>query len=240
MDQATVLRRLIAQRMRQKADRSKISLYAFLGEQNGAGTTSALINQAIKLVEDGQQVLAIDANAIPGTHGNLASICGVNNRPNIADLLTEKVTLEESVQYSPAGFGVVPGVCRVDMTPGGMEAMVNRLVDSLCDHSDQWSVILFDLGATANRLTRVLWSMVDQVTVITGTCNESILNAYAMIKLHVDTVNNPELQLLINSSASTQDSFTNNQNVYDRLSGACQRLLGLQINPSQSMTLVVN
>ena len=109
VDQATELRKLVSQADRDPADEAGRvpRLLVLSGGKGGVGVTTLAVNLSVALSRRGNRVVLVDADLY---RADVATLCGLEERGNVADVLSARRDIHEVLQRGPAGIQVVPGL----------------------------------------------------------------------------------------------------------------------------------
>lgn len=226
-DQANELRELV----RREADRLQTSAKGrpeFLvvsGGRDGVGTTTVALSLAIEATRLGRRVLLVDADS---NRGDVASICRLEERYTLADVLSARRSVGEAIQPGPAGIWVLPGGW---MGNGdGLEEISagqfrTRLTQPLKALDERFDLVVMDAGNGANRAVAERWQAADAVLLLTTTDQSSIMDAYAAVKQSGVKEASTPVHCLVNMSPDDETAA----NVFGRLEQSCRRFLGIRL-----------
>ncbi len=228
IDQANELRELV----RREADRLQTSGRGrpwFLmvgGGRDGVGTTTVALNLAIEASRGGRRVLLVDADA---NRGDAASICRLEERYTLADVLSARRSVGEAIQPGPAGIWVLPGGWtgnsthgREEVTPGQFRT---RLAQPLKAMGERFDVIVIDAGNGANRDTTQRWREADAVLLLTTPDLPAIMDAYTAVKHSAVKETSIPVHCLVNKSPHAEAA----EGVFSRMERSCRRFLGIRL-----------
>jgi hypothetical protein len=142
-DQANDLRRLVRQAISTRNDASagRPKLIVVSGGKGGVGTSTIAVNLAIALVQRGSRTVLVDAD----THGADARIlCQLDELYTVADVLSARRTVRESLQPGPAGLQVLPGAWGEgdisECSPRAQERLVGQLILGFHIERERWGI----------------------------------------------------------------------------------------------------
>ena len=224
-DQANDLRRLVRQAISNGNDASagRPKLIVVSGGKGGVGTTTVAVNLAVALVQRGTRTVLADAD----THGPDARIlCRLDELYSVADVLSARRTVRESLQPGPSGLQVLPGAWAEgdisECSPHSQE----RLIGQLLDLGNRADCVLVDAGNGSNRLMKRLWQAADLVLLVTTSELASVMDAYASVKLLAAGDNSIRIQPMVNMTGAPDEV----DEVFGRLNRACLRFLGIHLD----------
>jgi flagellar biosynthesis protein FlhG len=223
-DQATDLRRLAdSRRPRRAASSARRAGLIVLGSgKGGVGTTTVAVNLAVALARVGRRIALIDADP---TGGDVATLCGLEPRHTLTDVLAGRRTICETLQPGPGKIRVLAGRWESADAANVRLPTDPCLADELRDLGDEVDLCLIDVGNRPDRTTRLLCRCADLVLVVTTPQTASIVGAYALIRSLASTGQAPPIRCLVNR-ATTAWSAEEAQN---RLARACRRMLGRKL-----------
>ena len=228
VDQANELRELArceAARL-ENTPKNRPWFLAVGGGRNGVGTTTVALGLAVEASRSGRRVLLVDADA---TRGDVASLCRLEERDTLADILAARRSVREAIQPGPAGIWVLAGGWAGSRTDGEKESSRGqfraRLVQPLKMLGDRFDLIVIDAGNGANSETAERWQSADAVLMVTTTELPSIMDAYATLK-HSGA---KELSLVVHCLVNMSSDEETARDVHARLARSCRRFLGLSL-----------
>jgi flagellar biosynthesis protein FlhG len=224
-DQANDLRRLVRQAIsaRDDAPAGRPELIVVSGGKGGVGTTTIAVNLAIALVQRGSRTVLVDAD----THGSDARIlCQLDELYTIADVLSARRTVRESLQPGPGGLQVLPGAWAEGDISEFPPQSQERLIDQLRDLGNRADCVVVDAGNGPNRLIKRLWQAADLVLLVTTSELASVMDAYASIKVLAAGDDSIRIQPVVNMTPTPAEV----DEVFGRLNRACLRFLGIHLD----------
>jgi len=197
-------------------------LLVVAGGKGGVGTTTIALNLAAMLSARGTRTLLVDA---PPRRGDIAAMCGIDERENVADVLSGRRTVREVMQRGPHGLWLLPGGWSTpeETLRGGLP--LGRLVNQLRSSGEFAQLVLVDVGAGLGPTQRMFWSAADEILVVTTGDSVAIMDTYAAIKLLAPGQAGVSLRLIVNQAGSRDSAG----DVSRRIAAACSRFLGRSI-----------
>ncbi|MBN2291539.1 MAG: AAA family ATPase [Pirellulales bacterium] len=228
IDQANELRELV----RREAERLQTSSHCrprFLvvsGGRDGVGTTTVALRLAIEASRSGRRVLLVDADA---NRGDAASICRLEERYTLADVLSARRSVGEAIQPGPAGIWVLPGGWTGNRVPGHEEETPGqfrtRLAQPLKAMGERFDAIVIDAGNGANHVTTQRWREADTVLLVTTTDLPAVMDSYATVKHSTVKETSMPVFCLVNMSPDAETAIS----VFTRMERSCRRFLGISL-----------
>lgn len=189
---------------------------AILGARQGVGGTTVAIGLVETLARLGQRVAIVDADR---HRPQVASRCGLSTELTLANLLEEGRDIHEILQRGPAGSLAVAGKRNLEnITPQARADFVHQ-VRSLGRHVE---TVVLDAGDGRQADQRSLAESTDAAIVVTTTEADSIVDAYAVLKLLSSQGFAGRLGVVVNKATSASGA----QAVADRLNACCEQFLG--------------
>ena len=224
-DQANHLRRLVGRRDSdaRDAEAARPKLVLVTSGSGGTGTTTIAVNLTVALARRGYRSVLVDADP---HGGNVAMLCGLQDRFTIADVLSGRRTVGEALQTGPGGVQVLPGAWAIGNLAECPAADHARLVSQLERLDEVADVIVVDTADGTNRLLRRLCLAAADVVFVTTPEPASVLDAYGSIKMLSEGDDSIRIHSLVNMAPTTPAAG----GVHLRLAQACSRLLGIDLN----------
>ncbi len=197
---------------------------AIASGKGGVGKSNVAANLAIALARRQRRVLLADSDL---GLANLDILLGLACRRTVADALDKDLNLAEVLCEGPVtGLDVLPaasGVLQLERMTRDQRRSLARRLRTL---AESYQELLLDTGAglTANVLT--FCSIADNVVVVTRPEPTAITDAYALIKVLVQSCEVSSLTLLVNQVESARQA----RDVHQRLAEVCQRFLSIELD----------
>ncbi len=227
-DQANRLRLLMLANGRDHARRPSVAtaaprLIVVASGKGGVGTTTVAVNLAVALAADGRRTVLVDADL---GRADASALCRVDDAYTVADVLAGRRSVHETLVRGPAGVQVLPGAWAAghltDCEPAAQERLLGELV-RLGPHADY---VVIDAGSALNRIVKRFWQAADRVLVVTSPEATSVTNAYAAVKILAPACDGVNIQTVVNLTPTAEAAAE----IARRLSRACRRFLGLQVD----------
>jgi flagellar biosynthesis protein FlhG len=229
-DQANDLRRLVQERTAYQAHPScpRPKLMLVTGGKGGVGTTTVAVNLAVALAESQLATVLVDADP---QRGDATMLCGVEERYTLSDVLQARRALDEVLQRGPGELRVVPAAWARKTTFEASDAEQERLIRQLLGLGDQADITVVDAGNGPNRLVERFWRAADVRVVVTRPEVQSVMDAYASIKILAASDDTASILTLVNMAGSRAEA----DEVHRRVAQACQRFLAVRVDPAGSV-----
>ena len=161
-DQASELRALARRRdasIAGSAHRPPRKIVVSAGK-GGVGVTTISVNLAIALARLGCRTVLVDANF---SGADATSLCGIEARDTVADVLSGRRSVHEVLQPGPGGIQVVPGLWSPGSIPDCSPAALLRLLRELDQLGRYADVVLLDAGSGLNATVQRFWQAAETV-----------------------------------------------------------------------------
>lgn len=129
-------------------------IIAVVNQKGGVGKTTSCINLAASMAFLGQKTLLIDLD--PQANATTGSLFHKEPGPNIAQVLLDEISIDESFVVTPAGYSLIPGIGDLTQTEIQLLQKEQReytLKKKLALLSDSYDYILLDCPPSLNILT---------------------------------------------------------------------------------------
>ncbi len=196
--------------------------------KGGVGTTTIAVNLAAALGRQGCRTILVDADF---SGADVATLCGIESRDTIGDVLSGRRSVHEVLQPGPAGIQVVPGIWSPGTMPDCSPAAQQRLVRELDHLGRHAEVVVLDAGSGLNHVVQRFWQAADELLVVTTVEAVSIMDAYAAVKLLLADKAPPVVRTIVNQSPQAEVAV----GVHARIAQACQRFLAMRIHRGGSV-----
>jgi flagellar biosynthesis protein FlhG len=234
-DQADILRHLVADALRGQhaAAGPAPPMFAIAGAREDVGATTIAVNLAVALARQGQRVVLVDANFM---RPDIAMLCGLKSRYTTADVLGGRREIHEVLLGGPLGVQVLPGAQATPLSVQHSAAGQRKLLAQLARLGQHADLILLDIGSDTSDSAWPYWQAADGVLLVTTSDANSIIDAYAAIKLAAANVQSPRVEVVVNQCVTDETSISEicsalgeAVDVHHRIDDSCQRFLGFSI-----------
>lgn len=194
-------------------------LISIASGKGGVGKTWFSITLAQALSKKGKRVLLFDGDL---GLANLDIQLGLMPKKDISAVIAGRLTLQQVIiEYQEGGFDIIAGQSGAG---GLMNLPANRLQtlgEQLSMISDQYDVVMLDLGAGVERTVRLLAHHTSICIVVLTDEPTSLTDAYAFIKLLHKERPDIEIKILTNIVNSIREG----ERTYGTILKACQGFL---------------
>jgi flagellar biosynthesis protein FlhG len=192
------------------------------GGKGGVGTTTIAVNLTVALARQGCRALLVDADM---NRADVATLCHLETRDTIEDVLSARRTVHEVLHRGPAGIQVLPGAWSVGKVPDCSPAAQERLLRELDRLGRHAEIVVLDVGSGLNHVVRRFWHAADSILLLATPDNIAIMDAYAAIK--VFTADRPAAPISTLINRADPDAAAQ---AHARIDFACQRFLHRQVD----------
>ncbi len=231
VDQAQKLRQMIENSQKKRKgisenrhnDRLKSGdarIIAVASGKGGVGKTNVSLNLAILLSKLGNRVIVIDADL---GLANIDVLLGMIPKYNFSHLLDGKRTLDDIILNGPEGVKIVSGGSGIVGLANLEEEKLEILIDNLALLNDKSDYMIIDTGAGISSPVMGFIRAASELFVVLTPDPASITDAYALLK-NIGGENR-DVSIIINRVQSAAEA----NEVYEKLSVACLKFLGLKV-----------
>ncbi len=228
-DQATDLRQLArdAAHIRDEessfgGSRNRPRLAVITSGKGGVGTTTIAVNLAVAMARGGRQIILVDADP---HGGDVALLCGLEERHTLADVLAGRRTAAEVFQPAAGPIQVIPGVWGLQRLSDFPPAAIGRLLGQLQRFQTPADLIIVDAGNHPHAIARRFCRAADLILAVTTPQKSSILDTYTSIKTIAEDETPGPIHALVNQATGPEVAAE----VQGRLAHACRRFLGISL-----------
>ncbi|MBH66856.1 MAG: cobyrinic acid a,c-diamide synthase [Rhodospirillaceae bacterium] len=195
------------------------SILAVASGKGGVGKTwfSITLSHAFALRKS--RVLLFDADL------GLANVdiqLGLMPQKDLGGVISGKLSLSQAkIRYDDGNFDILAGRSGSGNLAALPQTRLVALGDELVNLSNTYNRVIMDLGAGIDRTVRNLSGRAKTIIVIATTEPTSLTDAYAFIKLSVQTNPTADVRLVVNNCASHIEG----QRTFETLRKACESFL---------------
>lgn len=203
MDQAAGLRRMVNMEtalpsksvVENSIHSSPIRVISVTSGKGGVGKTSITANLAVAFQKLNKKVLILDADL---GLANMDIMLGINPRYTISDVLSGEKSLEDVIVETPAGFKLLPAASGIQELTELDENQRRFLLSELDAIHEEFDIILIDTSAgISSNVMYFNFAAMERLVVLTNEPT-SLTDAYALIKVLINTYNQKRFKILIN------------------------------------------
>lgn len=200
--------------------RSK-NIIAVASGKGGVGKTWFSISLAHAMAKSGKKVLLFDGDL------GLANVdvqLGLMPKRDLNDVIRGRLSLEKVAQnYEEAGFDIIAGRSGQASLSALPSQRLALLRDQLLELSEQYDLVIVDLGAGVDRTVRMFSATAIHTLLVTTDEPTSLTDAYAFIKLGNAAGVSRNVSVVANMAASSNEG----ERTYKTLLKACENFLKL-------------
>lgn len=205
----------------QKAKPARV--IAISSGKGGVGKTSIAANLCLAMAEQGQRVLAMDADL---GLANLDICFGVSPTLSLLDLFDGDANINEVLCKGADGVTLLPGCSgRYDLANlnESQRYSLFRAVDSV---EDDFDALVLDTGAGIGSNAISFAAAASDVIIVANPEPTSLADAYAFIKVASEEFGIKNFQVIANMVLSAKEA----EEVYQKLADLCGRFLNAGVN----------
>ncbi len=224
IDQANDLRNLVTQAASRAGDAPtpQVTTVLVAGGKGGVGTTTIAVNLAAVAAQQGMRTVLVDADP---DGPDIQTLCRLRQRHTICDVIQGRRTLVEALQPGPGGITVLPGAWGAADLADAPDVSQKRFIDQLAGLANRADLVVLDGGNGLHPFTRRLWHACRELVLVSSTDASAVLDTYAALKIAVDPVRRPQIQLLVNMCTDAGEAAE----VHGRIRRSCRRFLGFDL-----------
>ena len=227
IDQAKSLRDLVLQRKQEAAPKSTMSarVYAIASGKGGVGKSNFATNLAVCMRKLGKRVVIIDADF---GLANIEILLGIHPKHTVADVLNGTADIETALTKGPLDIMFLSGGTGMLNLHEMSDKQLAQLTAGFIRLDDLADCIIIDPRAGLSNAVVNFIKAADETVIITTPDPTAIADAYALIKSIKNTAPHiTELKLIVNCADSDEEA----DEVREKLSGVCERFLGIKLIP---------
>jgi flagellar biosynthesis protein FlhG len=222
-DQADRLRTLWEQNPKQAGGPPAHRRLIVSGGRPGVGATTFTLAVGLSLAREGQRVVLVDADL---ARGDLTAACEVHAQGHLGEVLLGQRTVHETLVLGPDGTQLLPGTAKAAVRDGVGRRGIQRLLRQLEELRPHAEWLVIDAGNQPSELAASLWTIADQLLVVTSPEAAAVMDTYALIKTMLSGGRaSGWVGLVVNQVANTQVAA----DVHRRIDQSCRRFLGLAV-----------
>lgn len=197
------------------------NIVAVASGKGGVGKTWFSITLAHAIAKQGKRVLLFDGDL------GLANVdvqLGLMPKRDLNDVIRGRLSLDKVVQrFEEGGFDIIAGRSGQASLSALPSQRLMMLRDQLIDLSNDYDVVVIDLGAGVDRTVRMMSASATRTLLVTTDEPTSLTDAYAFIKLGSAAGMSRSVSIVINMAANALEG----EKTYKTLLKACENFLRL-------------
>jgi flagellar biosynthesis protein FlhG len=172
--------------------------------KGGVGKSSLALNMAVSLNRKGRRALIIDSDF---GFSNIDVMLGVNTRHDLLDVLQKRMDIREIIEEGLEGVQFISGGSGVYELTKLSEEQIMDMVGSISCLEDMADTIIFDTGAgVSDNILRLIYAS-NETIIVTTPEPTALVDAYALIKIINEKVEDPAISLVLNKAASPREAL---------------------------------
>ena len=198
------------------------NVIAVASGKGGVGKTWFSITLSHALAKAGKKVLLFDGDL------GLANIdvqLGLMPKRDLNDVIRGRLGLDKVIQpYEDGGFDIIAGRSGQASLSALPSQRLTLLRDQLIEVSNDYDVVILDLGAGVDRTVRMLSASAVRTLLVTTDEPTSLTDAYAFIKLGSAAGMSKNVGVIVNQATNRNEG----EKTYKTLLKACENFLRLK------------
>jgi flagellar biosynthesis protein FlhG len=196
---------------------------AVLSGKGGVGKTNLALNLGYALYKTGHKLLVMDFDI---GLANIDVLMGLSPEKNLQDLFMPETEAKDVVfPIEENGFDFLPSASGVPELLEMDDDMRDALFGKLNQTFSHYDYLFLDLGAGISQTVLSVASMSHMPLLVVTPEPTSLTDSYAVIKVLNTQYGLTNFHVLVNQI----DSAAEGKTTFERLNGACQRFLDIQI-----------
>jgi flagellar biosynthesis protein FlhG len=173
--------------------------------KGGVGKSSLALNMAISLSRKGKRALIIDSDF---GFSNIDVMLGVKTKYDLLDVIQQGMDIREIIEQGREGVQFISGGSGLyELTKLDGNQMMD-IVGNLSCIEDIADTIIFDTGAGVNDNILRLVHASNETVIITTPEPTALVDAYALVKIIKEKVEEPTISLVLNKTSSLREALT--------------------------------
>ncbi|WP_040980145.1 MinD/ParA family protein [Oceanobacillus jeddahense] len=204
----------------------KAKTIAVCSGKGGVGKSNFTLNFSIKLSQENYKILVFDLDV---GMGNIDLLLGMQTESSIADVLNNRISIQDAIVKSPYGIDYIPGGSGLH---GFLEMDAHKkaiFYQGLEKLLKEYDYVFFDMGAGVTETALFFILAADECFVVTTPEPTSITDAYGMVKHILSNQADMPIYTILNRSGNKIDGsniLDNFHTVIDRFLDGNARGLG--------------
>ena len=176
-------------------------MIAVVGPLHGVGTTSIALNSATALVQLGNRVVFVDADA---SGGDAASHCGISSGTTLADVIKDDKGLLAALHPGPNGVRILPAPWNREPLPALSTDQSRRTVGRLLVLGVSTDIVVVDAGNAPGELGRRICSEADAILIVVGPDENSRPMLYPLLQPLSKISPRPAIHVVVNREGAPE------------------------------------
>jgi flagellar biosynthesis protein FlhG len=152
----------------------------------------------------------------------------MEERHTMAEVLSRRRTVRQSLQTGPHGIQILPGAWGLDVMADCSADAQDRLVTQLRGLGPDVDAVVIDVGSGTSSLVKRFWKAADEILLVTTPDLTSVMDTYATAKVLAAGDDSLRIRPVVNLAPDPGAA----QSVHARLARAFYRFLGIRLLPA--------
>jgi flagellar biosynthesis protein FlhG len=190
--------------------------------KGGVGKSHFTANLAIKMAENGKNVMVLDADL---GLANLDILFGISPKYSLIHVIRNEKNIKDVVTNGPGGVKIIPGGSGLEELADLDEDSRRAFLLNLEQIEDDLDILIIDTGAGLSKNVLSFLNASEEIIVITTPEPSSLADAYGVIKSVVKTNKAADIKVIINRVTSEEEA----REVYRRLSMVSRQFINFNL-----------
>lgn len=179
--------------------------------KGGVGKSHFTANLAIKMVENGKNVMVLDADL---GMANLDILFGISPKYSLLNVIRKEKNIRDIVTLGPGGVKIIPGGSGLEELADLDEDSRKDFLSSLEQIEDDLDILIIDTGAGLSKNVLAFLNASEEIIVLSTPEPSSLADAYGVIKSVVKNNSDADIRVVVNRVTSEEEA----KEVFRRLS----------------------
>lgn len=209
----------IAKRQHQAQPRT----LAITGGKGGVGKTAVALNLALTLAREGHRVLLLDGDT---DLANVSIMLGRYPTRTLADVMAGQCSLRDIVMEAEWGLHIIPGASGVEQCVEMPADDSLRILRALSRLEKDYEYVIIDTASGLQKTGMHMIAAAELACVVVTPDPASLTDAFSLVKLLIRRGYRRIPSVVVNMAQGASQA----KSVFQRLDGAAQRHLGIQLH----------
>jgi flagellar biosynthesis protein FlhG len=179
--------------------------------KGGVGKSHFTANLAIKMAENGKNVMVLDADL---GLANLDILFGIFPKYSLLNVIRNEKDIRDVVAQGPGGVRIIPGGSGLEELADLDENSRKNFLSSLEQIEDDLDILIIDTGAGLSKNVLSFLNASEEIIVLSTPEPSSLADAYGVIKSVVNSDPDADIKVVVNRVTSEEEA----REVFRRLS----------------------
>ncbi|PXX90280.1 ATPase [Marinobacter vulgaris] len=196
---------------------------AITGGKGGVGKTSVALNLSLTLAREGYRVLLLDGDT---DLANVSIMLGRYPTRTLADVMAGDCSLRDIVMEAEWGLHIIPGASGVEQCVEMPADDSLRILKALSRLEKDYEYVIIDTASGLQKTGMHMIAAAELACVVVTPDPASLTDAFSLVKLLIRRGYRRTPSVVVNMAQGASQA----RSVFQRLDGAAQRHLGIQLH----------